>query len=68
MKTTDVNSVCGICHDVIETQHVFSENNQVYLKENNKNTSNIKTIDDEWFPINFYWISDVQVRTNLNNK
>ncbi|MCM4151108.1 hypothetical protein DHD05_05840 [Arenibacter sp. N53] len=58
-------SICCICHDVIETQHVFSENNQVFLKRNMVESSNGKTLKDQWHPINFQWISDMELRNNL---
>ncbi|MCK0192081.1 hypothetical protein MWU84_19010 [Arenibacter sp. F20364] len=59
------NTLCSICHDVIETQHVFSEDNQVFLKRNMKESSNGTVIKDQWYPINFQWVSDVKLRNNL---
>lgn len=55
---------CQICHDVIETQHVYSENNQVYLK-NHSNKKMSVTKAEEWFPINFQWKSDLELRDAL---
>ncbi|MBU2904025.1 hypothetical protein KO529_04445 [Arenibacter algicola] len=64
MKNT-TKSICCICHDVIETQHVFSEDNQVFLKRNMIESSNGKTLKDQWYPINFQWVSDMELRNNL---
>ncbi len=47
----------GICHNVIKTQHVFSEDNQVFIKQ--EMTSNGKTTSIKWFPVNFQWVSDM---------
>ena len=58
-------SICCICHDVIETQHVFSENNQVFLKRNMLQASNGSIPKDQWYPINFQWVSDMELRNNL---
>lgn len=58
-------SLCSICHDVIQTQHVFSKDNQVFLKGNIVESSNGKIIQDQWFPINFLWVSDMELRQNL---
>ncbi len=55
---------CQICHDVIETQHVYSENNQVYLKNHSINKNNAARTE-EWFPINFQWKSDLELRNTL---
>lgn len=49
----------GICHDVIETRHVFSEDNQVFIKQ--KLVSNGKIATEKWFPVHFYWASDMEV-------
>ncbi len=66
MKNQSV-SRCSICHDVIQTQHVFAENDQVYLKENNKNKKQSDSARDEWFPINFQWIPILQLHRKLKH-
>ncbi|WP_276166868.1 hypothetical protein [Zobellia alginiliquefaciens] len=59
---TKIKRQCAFCHDVIETQHVFSENNQVYLKnDSNSNRLNV----EEWSPINFQWIPVTQLKERL---
>lgn len=48
MKKVDLNNH----QEIITTKHVFSENNQVYLRID-------KSIDedlDEWSPVNFQWV------------
>lgn len=45
---------CTFYHEFIETQHVFTENQQVFLK--NKTCKNGTTLE-EWYPINFQWIT-----------
>ncbi|MEZ4970914.1 MAG: hypothetical protein R2814_14890 [Flavobacteriaceae bacterium] len=64
MKNTTKN-ICSICHDVIETQHVFSEDNQVFIKKSRVGSPNGTILKDEWFPINFQWISDTELRKNI---
>ncbi|MDL5513511.1 hypothetical protein QSE00_16920 [Arenibacter sp. M-2] len=59
------NTLCSICHDVIETQHVFSEDNQVFIKRNRVESSNGSILKDQWYPINFQWVSDMELRKNL---
>ncbi|WP_299317043.1 hypothetical protein [Maribacter sp. Asnod2-G09] len=39
---------------VIETQHVFTENDQVFIKDNNSSTS---SNNEMWSPIQFKWVS-----------
>lgn len=56
-------TICGICHDVIETQHVFSEDNQVFVKQVILKPGKVAT--DKWFPINFHWASDLELRNSL---
>ncbi|MUH38136.1 hypothetical protein D9O36_19975 [Zobellia amurskyensis] len=63
MKATN-KGICAHCHDVIETQHVFSENNQVFLKNNFTRNS---TVEEEWSPINFQWIPVVQLQERLTH-
>ena len=58
-------TLCCICHDVIETQHVFAEDNQVFLKGNLNESLNGTVLKDQWYPINFQWVSDMELRTNL---
>ncbi|PKA96463.1 hypothetical protein B0O79_0098 [Flavobacteriaceae bacterium MAR_2009_75] len=49
---------CTFYHEFIETQHVFAENQQVYLKS--KTYKNGMTLE-EWSPINFQWNSVMQL-------
>ncbi|MDO6808983.1 hypothetical protein Q4603_10185 [Zobellia galactanivorans] len=63
MKTKQ-KKICSHCHDVIETQHVFSENNQVFLKNN---CSNNTLTEEQWSPINFQWIPVVQLQERLTH-
>ena len=45
----------------IQTKHVFSENNQVFIKNNEGFTP--KNVNEEvWFPINFQWIPVVKLQ------
>ncbi|WP_339712933.1 hypothetical protein [uncultured Kriegella sp.] len=67
MKNTSVTR-CSICHDAIQTQHVFSENDQVYLKIDSVEIASEKTFEDQWSPINFQWISDFELRKNFINQ
>lgn len=55
---------CAFCHDVIETQQVYSEDNQVYLR---KKASQKRLNVEEWSPINFQWIPVVQLEERLIN-
>ncbi|SHI89274.1 hypothetical protein [Pseudozobellia thermophila] len=57
----EVKTRCAFCHDVIETQHVFCEGDQVYLKGGNENP----LTEEEWYPINFQWISVVRLEEHL---
>ncbi|CAM4381893.1 hypothetical protein [Zobellia nedashkovskayae] len=63
MKATN-EKICPHCHDVIETQHVFSENNQVFLRNDFTGSSSTK---EEWSPINFQWIPVVKLQERLVN-
>ncbi|WP_324027539.1 hypothetical protein QSV08_06195 [Maribacter sp. BPC-D8] len=47
---------------VIETQHVFTENDQVYIKETNLSTS---SNNEMWSPIQFKWVSVGKVQDCL---
>ncbi|MDO5971440.1 hypothetical protein Q4Q35_16660 [Flavivirga aquimarina] len=42
----------------MNSQYVHSKNNKVYLKVDNES--------DEWYPINFQWISIVELNKNMN--
>lgn len=54
---------CAYCHDAIETKHVFTQNNQVYVK----NHSQEHQIEDLWSAINFQWIPVLQMKEHLEN-
>lgn len=51
----------------IKTKHVFTNNNQVYLKMDKHNSLKNKKTDHqiEWFPINFQWIPVIEVQKKL---
>ncbi|MBM1107006.1 hypothetical protein JQC67_12715 [Aurantibacter crassamenti] len=40
----------GQFHEIIKTKHVFTEDNQVFLKQEIEDNTAV-----EWFPTNFYW-------------
>lgn len=42
---------------IMNTRYVFSQNNQVSLKNN---------LEDEWFPINFQWIPVIKLNESMN--
>jgi len=65
---TEPDIFCSICHEVIRTQAIFFDNNQVYLKKNTAVSSQAKTESDEWFPINFQWIPIIHLNQNLNHQ
>lgn len=48
----------------INTKHVFEKDNQVYLKNEDKNTSK-KIIESDYYPINFQWIPVIEVQNSL---
>lgn len=49
----------------IGTEHVFQQDNIVYVKEKQV-LSGTQVIQEHWFPINFYWKSDFELKENLN--
>ncbi|WP_299534187.1 hypothetical protein [Ulvibacterium sp.] len=68
MKNNSFTGLCAVCHEVIETQHVFSENNQVYLKKGNTSHSITLKNHEQWFPVNFQWIPVMELKNNLENQ
>lgn len=52
-------SHCVRCNAIINTRHVYSENDQVFLK---KETNTNRFMEEEWFPINFQWIPVLQLQ------
>ncbi|MFC4096833.1 hypothetical protein [Euzebyella saccharophila] len=56
---TKFSKRCVHCHDVIETRHVFSKNNQVFLKSTD-------LLSNDWSPINFQWIPVLKMREQLD--
>lgn len=64
----EVNTTCPICHTAIKTQHVFADNNQVYLRKTLKNESQTDLNSEEWFPINFQWITVFELNNNFNHQ
>ncbi len=53
-----------IRHKVIKTKHVFTENNQVFLKKALKDNETTAPGRDEWSPINFQWIPILKLHQN----
>ncbi len=39
----------------LHVMHVFTENNNVYIKKNKPSSNNATTKQGEWFPIHFQW-------------
>lgn len=56
-KTTKV-----YLQEVIETQYVFTEHDQVYIKDK---TSDNKNRQEAWSPIKFKWVSISEVQDCL---
>lgn len=52
-------------HKKINTIHVYTKNNKVFLKKNTS-TNNFKK--EEWYPINFQWIPIIKLQNNLKNE
>ncbi|SFR85022.1 MULTISPECIES: hypothetical protein [Maribacter] len=48
--------------EVIDTQHVFTEDNKVFIKKKTSIRSNPK---EEWSPIKFTWVSVANVQDSL---
>lgn len=44
-------------HEAIRTQHVFIEDEQVYLKRESEESVGADTNFVEWLPTDFQWIS-----------
>ena len=60
-------NLCPISHNAIETRHVFTENNQIFLKHNSiEQTHLTRKNNEEWHPINFQWIPVIKLNQNLN--
>jgi hypothetical protein len=55
---------------LIQVQHVYSKNNQVYLKKSTCNFSGEDKFDieAEWSPINFQWKPIIDLRNELKLK
>lgn len=64
---TKTNSL-GRYHEIISTKHVFLEDEQVFLKSNTNEPSNLEIDKEEWSPINFQWIAIVELNTILNHQ
>ncbi|MEM9143035.1 MAG: hypothetical protein AAGA86_08615 [Bacteroidota bacterium] len=52
-------------HATLQTRHVFSENNQVFLKQEASASKTHK--NDQWFPVNFQWMPVVALKNELEN-
>lgn len=59
---------CPICHTAIKTQYVFAADNQVYLRKENNTESQTEVNHEEWFPINFQWISVLELNNSFNHQ
>ncbi|WP_430909672.1 hypothetical protein [Maribacter sp. 2-571] len=55
----------SVHHNVIHTKHVFSVNNQVFIKELNADTALPAVETAEWFPVNFQWIPVIKLRKTM---
>jgi hypothetical protein len=57
-------------NNLIKTKYVFAKNNQVYIKNTSKISSeeNTNLKQEEWTPINFQWIPIVELNKNLKLK
>ena len=64
----EANTTCPICHAAIKTQHVFANNNQVYLRKTLKNESQSDLDSEEWFTINFHWKSVYELQNDFNHQ
>ena len=55
---------------LIQVQHVYSKNNQVYLKKSAHNLSKEDKFDNkiEWLPINFQWKPIIDLQNELKLK
>ena len=54
-------------HSAINTNYVFNEDEQVFLKSVNSISSKPES-DEEWHPINFQWIPVVEMHKKLQTK
>lgn len=52
--------------NLINSKVVFTENNQVYLK-NSSQLSVVSTKEEEWSAINFQWIPVMNLNNELKN-
>ncbi|MFH6603784.1 hypothetical protein ACEZ3G_09880 [Maribacter algicola] len=43
-------------HETITTKHVFTENEQVFMKRDWEEYDGIEVGEEIWYPINFQWI------------
>jgi uncharacterized protein involved in tellurium resistance len=55
---------------LMQVQHVYSKNNQVYLKKSTRNLSGEDKLDNEieWWPINFQWKPIIDLQNELKLK
>ena len=55
---------------LMRVQHVYSKNNQVYLKKSTCNFSREDKLDNEieWCPINFQWKPIIDLQNELKLK
>lgn len=43
-------------HDIIETKHVFIEDDQVFMKSDTQESNLLDNQGEVWHPIKFQWI------------
>ncbi len=43
-------------HETIATKHVFTEDEQVFMKRDPEEPNGMEIEDEIWYPINFQWI------------
>ena len=48
----------------IQTTHVFTNDEQVFLKREIPKSSSLKYHGEVWYPINFQWVSVIETRNN----
>ena len=55
LKMKNKTKSTSFYHAVIQTKHVFNENEQVFLKKESTEAFLENTTVAEWFPTNFKW-------------
>jgi len=60
-KTNETNRF----HEIIETKHVFIEDNQVFMKMDALESVLQDNLIEVWHPINFQWIPVIALKESL---